>query len=167
MYPYSETTKPTLKDEVENWFVSISKNYPLALTLTLKQTNKVVSTKGVAFMAVTTSECRCIAKRFIKKLNRQVFGKRAAEKYGKKLNVIPVVEGDGINKRLHLHFAIGGLPNHITQDDFERKVEIGRQLVAGLDIQYKIDSADSGWLTYIAKEVGKRDTDNILWDLMV
>ena len=30
---------------------------------------------------------------------------------------------------------------------------------------HKVDIADSGWFEYITKEVGAKDTDNVLWTL--
>jgi hypothetical protein len=32
-----------------------------------------------------------------------------------------------------------------------------------IDIEHKEEICDGGWLEYITKEVGKRDTDKILW----
>jgi hypothetical protein len=41
-----------------------------------------------------------------------------------------------------------------------------KQHVAELDEQYKVDLAtNSGWMEYITKEVGRGDSDNVLWQL--
>ena len=37
--------------------------------------------------------------------------------------------------------------------------------VAELDEQHKVDVVDSGWMEYLTKELGMKDTDNVLWDL--
>ena len=37
--------------------------------------------------------------------------------------------------------------------------------VEELDAQHKVDIVDSGWLEYLTKELGMKDTDNVLWDL--
>jgi len=37
--------------------------------------------------------------------------------------------------------------------------------VAELDEQHKVDIVDSGWMEYLTKELGMKDTDNVLWDL--
>jgi hypothetical protein len=107
-----------------------------------------------------------VAERFIQKLNRQVFGRYAAEKGGKSLRFIPVVEGERSNKNLHLHFAIGGLPSHIRFNQFDGLVREAKQQVPQIDREHKVDVADSGWIQYITKEVGSKDTDAVLWHLV-
>jgi hypothetical protein len=37
--------------------------------------------------------------------------------------------------------------------------------VEHVDEQHKTDLADSGWMEYICKELGRKDTDNVLWSL--
>jgi len=37
--------------------------------------------------------------------------------------------------------------------------------VGEVDEQHKVDIVDSGWVEYLTKELGMKDTDNILWDL--
>jgi len=37
--------------------------------------------------------------------------------------------------------------------------------VEELDEQHKVDIVDSGWMEYLTKELGMKDTDNVLWDL--
>jgi hypothetical protein len=38
-------------------------------------------------------------------------------------------------------------------------------LVRELDIQHDVQIMDSGWTDYITKELGPRDSDNVLWHL--
>jgi hypothetical protein len=38
-------------------------------------------------------------------------------------------------------------------------------LVQELDTQHDVQIMDSGWIDYITKELGRRDTDNVLWHL--
>jgi hypothetical protein len=110
-------------------------------------------------------DCERIAKRFIQKLNRQVFGKYAADKCGKSLKYLPIVEGERSNKHLHLHFAIGGLPSHVKFNQFDTLVTNAKLQVENIDSEHKVDVIDSGWISYITKEVGTKDTDNVLWTL--
>ncbi len=37
--------------------------------------------------------------------------------------------------------------------------------VQELDEQHKVDIVDSGWMEYLTKELGMKDTDNVLWNL--
>jgi hypothetical protein len=162
---YNPVAKPTQKAATRMWLCSKSKEFPLALTLTLKQTIVETNARGTIRRKLTRIDCERIAKRFTKKLNREVFGKRGAEKYGHSLKYLPVVEGERSSKNLHLHFAIGGLPKHVRFNQFDRLVTNAKLNVEFIDAQHKVDITDSGWIEYITKEVGSKDTDNVLWRL--
>jgi len=162
---YNPLALPTQKAATRKWLSSMHKEFPLALTLTLKQTIVESTDRGTYRRKLTRIDCERIAKRFMQKLNREVFGKLGADKYGKTLNYLPVVEGERSNKNLHLHFAIGGLPSHVKFNKFDGLVTNAKLHVESIDIQHKVDITDSGWLEYITKEVGTKDTDNVLWTL--
>ena len=98
---YNPNALPTQKAVVRAWLGGMSKDFPLALTLTLKQTIVEKNDRGVYRRALKREDCERIAKRLIQKLNRQVFGKYAADKCGKSLKYLPVVEGERSNKHLH------------------------------------------------------------------
>lgn len=160
---YDPNAKPTVKEATRTWAQSVSADYPLALTLTLKQTISEETPKGTVRRSLTRQDCERIASRFQQKLNRAVFGKRASEKYGKTLKYIPVIEGEQSGKRLHLHFAIGGLPSFLKPADFESLVCEAKLHLQHVDEQHKVDIADSGWAEYITKETGTKHSDNVLW----
>ena len=162
---YNPNALPTQKAAVRAWLGGMSKDFPLSLTLTLKQTIVEKNDRGVYRHNLTRDDCERIAKRFIQKLNRQVFGKYAADKCGKSLKYLPVVEGERSNKHLHLHFAIGGLPSHVKFNQFDTLVTNAKLRVEYIDTEHKVDVTDSGWISYITKEVGTKDTDNVLWTL--
>lgn len=105
--------------------------------------------------------CDVIARRFTQKLNRQAFG-NAAERYNKSLRHFAVVEGERTGKNLHLHLAVGKLPNTYLPNQFATMVKNAVDLVAELDTQDDVQIMDSGWADYITKELGCRDTDNVL-----
>ena len=162
-----ETSAPlTQKMAARLWLVEMSKDYPLALTLTLKQTITDSCLIGARKRTLKVVDCEKIAHRFQQKLNRAVFGQRAADKYGKSLKYIPVCEGERSSKRLHLHYAIGGLPSYVSLWDFEKMVISAKLYVEHVDAEHKVDIADSGWMEYITKELGRRDTDNVFWRLV-
>jgi hypothetical protein len=143
----------------------MARDFPLALTLTLKQTITYKTPTGVVKRSLKRADCERIAKRFQQKLNRVVFGKTAAEKYGMTLKYLPVLEGERSDKRLHLHYAIGDLPAFVKFNQFDALVRLAKQQVPDIDQEHKVDIADSGWLEYVTKEIGPRDTDAVLWTL--
>lgn len=162
---YNPNALPTQKVATRIWLSGMSMDFPLALTLTLKQTIVENTVKGSYKRRITRTDCERIAKRFTQKLNREVFGKRNADKHGYTLKYLPVVEGERSSKNLHLHFAIGGLPKHIKFNQFDALVTQAKLHVENIDSQHKVDLTDSGWMEYITKEVGSKDTDNVLWNL--
>ena len=162
---YDPLALPTQKAATCTWLSGMSKDFPLALTLTLKQTIIETTYKGTYKRKLTHADCERIAKRFTQKLNREVFSKRGADKFGLSLTYLPVVEGERSNKNLHLHFAIGGLPSHVKFNQFDKLVTNAKLNVECIDAEHKVDIADSGWIEYITKELGTKDTDNVLWTL--
>jgi hypothetical protein len=163
---YDPDALPTQKAAVRAWLGGKSRDFPLALTLTLKQNIVEKTDRGTYRRKLTRVDCERIAKRFTQKLNREVFGKYAAEKGGKSLKYLPVVEGERSNKHLHLHFAVGGLPCDVRFNQFERLVINAKLNVEHIDAEHKVDITDSGWIEYITKEVGTKDSDNVLWTLV-
>ena len=161
---YESNARPSVKLAAQVWLGSISSSYPVALTLTLKQQIAYTSPKGSVRKRIDRNDCEKIAERFIRKLNQQVYG-HAARRYGKGLKYIVVVEGERTNKKLHLHMAIGDLPIHVRINELEKFVSQAKLHVEHIDAQHKLDTADSGWMTYITKECGRHDTDNVLWHL--
>jgi len=147
------------------WLQGLSQEYPLALTLTLKQTIVHHTPLGTLTRAISREDVERIAKRFTQKLNREVFGKRAAEKHGRSLKYFIVLEGERSRKNLHLHFSIGALPPTIRFNQFDNLVKKAKSHVEHVDEQHKVDLADSGWMEYICKEIGRSDTDNVLWSV--
>jgi hypothetical protein len=162
---YDPAQPQSVKDATRAMLCGRSAQYPYALTLTLKQTLAISTAVGVADRTLRRDDCVRIAKRFQQKLNRQVFGKRAAEMHGKSLRYLVVLEGERSNKHLHLHLAIGGMPRYVKPSLVPAYVSAAKQLVTEIDTQYKLDIADSGWLEYMSKEATRNNCDNVLWEL--
>lgn len=162
---FNPTAKPTQKAAARSWLCSKANEYPIALTLTLKQKVMEYTLNGSYMRQLTKQDCERIARKFKQKLNREVFGKRAADKYGKTLKYLVVVEGERTNKHLHLHLALGGLPEYVRFNKVDALVKEAKCFVDEIDEQHKVDIADSGWLEYITKELGTKDTNNVLWDI--
>jgi len=91
---YEPNTQQTVKQATRLWLASMYQDFPIALTLTLKQTIVEDTAQGTVRHSITKQDCERIAQQFQRKLNRAVFGKRAADKFGKSLRYIPIVEGE-------------------------------------------------------------------------
>jgi hypothetical protein len=162
---YDPSASPTVKAATRTWLQTMANDFPLALTLTLKQSIVEQTSRGFVRRSLTKHDCERITQRFQQKLNRAVFG-HAAERHGKTLKYLPVVEGERSRKNLHLHFAIGGLPSHVRFNQFNDLVCEAKKHVDHVDEQHKVDLADSGWLEYITKETGTKHSENVLWQLV-
>jgi hypothetical protein len=161
---FNQNALPTVKQETRDWLRGLHQDYPVALTLTLKQVIEIKSDKGTYYKKIDKEECRQIAKRFTHKLNQQIYGS-SAKRYGKGLKYLIVVEGERSCKNLHLHMAIGEIPSHIKWSEIKGLVDNAKAKVVDIDKESDIAIADSGWMDYLTKELGRADTDNILWDL--
>jgi hypothetical protein len=159
---YDPKAPESTKSALRNWLFAQADQYPYALTLTLEQTIAIQNPNGTAVRRLNREDCEAIAKRFMHKLNRGIYG-HAAKRHNKALKCFAVVEGERSSKRLHLHMALGRLPSHVKFNEFEGYIAKAKMLVESIDEQHKLDIADRGWLEYITKEVGTKDTDNVLW----
>ena len=54
---YCAKATPTQKQATRNWLNSLHKQYPVALTLTLKQVNSYKSVKGIHTKKLDRDEC--------------------------------------------------------------------------------------------------------------
>lgn len=161
---YPESIKPNQKTAVRGWLSSLRAQFQYAVTLTIKQSITVKTERGVHIRKLKRTDCDAIARRFTQKLNRQAFGK-AAERHGKRLKYLVVVEGERTGKNLHLHLAVGDLPSTYMPNEFPTMVANAVNLVRELDTQHDVQIMDSGWTDYITKELGRHDTANVLWQL--
>jgi hypothetical protein len=64
-----------------------------------------------------------------------------------------------------LHMAVGNFPKNISFNQFPIQVQNAIDLVSELDEQHNVQIFDGGWTDYITKELGRKDTDNVLWQL--
>ena len=162
---YNPNAQPTQKQATRTWLNSTSSDYQLALTLTIKQTVEIKNANGISYKRIDRDEIRRIATHFTHKLNKQVFGVSAAKSGRKSLKYFVVIEGERTFKNLHIHMAIGGLDKHTQWWKFDELVRNAKRSVIELDEQHELNIMDSGWMDYITKELGKNDTDNVLWEL--
>ncbi len=162
---YEESILPTPKSETQNWLRGMSSEFQFAVTLTLKQSMLVKTERANYVRKLKRSDCDAIAHRFIQKMNRQVFGK-ASERYGKSLRFVPIVQGVRTDKNLHFHMAVGNFPSSYRHNEFPIMLKNAINLVAELDREHDVKIMDSGWIDYFTQELGRKDTDDVLWHLM-
>lgn len=160
---YPESIKATCKTSLRAWLLESAHDYPFALTLTLKNSVKVVTEKGAYYKKLTREDCEKAVERFEWKLNQVVFGTRSTKAYGRTLKYIPILEGERSGKKLHLHFAVGHFPEFINLNEIGVLIELAKSRVDLLNRESVVKIADSGWSSYIGKEAGRWDTDNVLW----
>jgi hypothetical protein len=103
-----------------------------------------------------------IYERFQHQLNKLVWKNRYA-RFGEKLQFIRAWENGNGSKRIHLHAALGNFPKDFKLNTLPMLIERAASQCYEVDTQHKEAICDSGWIEYITKEVGKKDTDKILW----
>jgi hypothetical protein len=154
----------TQKDAVRNYLRAKQNDFQYAVTLTFHQHFKATTEKGVHYRQVGKQDVEATAAKFKRRLNSIALGS-SAKRYGNSLNYFFVVEGERSNKHLHLHLLVGGELRKIKRNEFKQAVETAAALCENVGTEIDVQVADSGWLEYITKEVGKHDTDNVLWEL--
>jgi hypothetical protein len=86
----------------------------VAVTITLKQGRRIQS--GL-WQRLCTSEIQKLVKDLYKRINKMAF-KSAYRRYGKRVFILGCIEGNGIDKRTHLHLSIG-IPHYLDADCFK------------------------------------------------
>lgn len=145
-----------IREKLISYFDRIEFCDPIAVTLTLKRMS-LLNSDGVRVYSYldevkTTQNIR----HFLNRLNQQVYGNRF-HRFGKRLKVIPVIEGD-IKTRPHVHFTFD-IPNHLSKDDFTIMVrECWERTQFGYH-QYDITQIYDlrGWIDYKLKTRSKDD----------
>ena len=136
---------------------------PHAFTLTMKQGIRPPFEPASATEYLTREKASQNFRHFMNLMNKRVFGK-AASHHGKRLPVIPVIEG-GSEKRLHYHGVIDcprddliGLLPMIVRSTWAKTKWAWNEI----DIQ---PDADRGWINYISKTNDKPDYANAIdWE---
>lgn len=112
--------------------------------------------------------------KFVEILNRLTY-KNAFKRFGKRLFIVMVMEGESSQRDLHLHFAMNK-PEHLSHMEFgkviRQAIEMSRDFcletpkvssAKSRDERYhfKADIVDRGWVGYITKELDTRHTHNL------
>lgn len=152
------------KDALRNYLRSRQGDFQYAVTLTFKPSINIKTTRGVYSKALDRLDVEKSAGRFKRRLNNIALGS-SAKLHGNSLNYFFVVEGERSCKQMHLHLIVGGELRKIKRCEFTQAVVDAAALCEYMGTEIDVQVADSGWLEYMTKEVGKHDTENVLWEL--
>ena len=137
----------------------------VSVTLTLKQrieSNDFRGRFGVTLDSIKVSEN---TRHFLNRLNQKVYGKSFL-RFGKRLSVIPVIEGNAVIRQ-HVHMILER-PDYININDFELLIyECWSKTKFGYNnILIKPIYNYSGWLDYILKNKSKNEDlhSSVDWD---
>jgi len=141
-----------------------------AVTLTLKQVTKRnavddrLNPHGYS-VPVTLNEMDAprIARGFIYQLNYSIFG-RCGMRKKRSVDYLFALEGRKPHERLHLHIAIRQTPEWLRYFEFWDHARTAAKKTDWVYHHVKATPGDDFWQQfYITKEVGRRDTDALLW----
>jgi hypothetical protein len=122
---------------------------PHAVTLTLKQGQQIDAGRGPMFVPLTHELASANMTHFLNRLNKVVFGS-ASVRYGKKVPVIPIIEG-GNGKRIHYHLVLD-CPRDDLHDRYPSLIdEIWQKTDWGYKKSDVTPKSDDGWTKYISK----------------
>lgn len=131
-------------------------DFQFALNITLKQA--MMSENG-HIVYLSKADAQSIGEKFITLLNREAY-KHRYDREGKKLNTIISIERGSKNKRLHLHCAIGNLPQHCNSKHWLKLAlkKIRTKKLADIYKENQIKQLYSdGFNGYISKDDAKND----------
>jgi hypothetical protein len=142
-----------------DWLLKDAASYSHAATLTLKPYRSILTVRGEYVEHLTTIEAQRNFGLFLKRLNQNLFG-NAAKRFGKSVSVLPVLEGNGDTKLFHYHCAIGNFPSHLPANAIPTLIECAWQQTPFGNEQVDVKPMrDTGWLKYMGKEIGSRNTE--------
>ncbi|RQZ27158.1 hypothetical protein DIE16_32035 [Burkholderia sp. Bp9090] len=128
-----------------------------AVTLTMKQYRTIDTERGQTFQKLTVEDARANFRHFMNRLNRSMYGNGP-----KRLYVIPVLEGIETGKHLHYHCAFGNFREEKSHDEIVEAIRDAWQKTSFGNEQIDVQMMyGDDWLTYITKEVGMGNADNV------
>jgi hypothetical protein len=151
------------RDAARAFLRSQSHKYRVMLTLTLKQSwfDKDGLMKVKHYLSA--DDIPIIYSRFEHKLNRLVWKSKYSRYQEERLCLIKAWEDGYGTKRKHLHALVGNFPSHFKLNTLRSLILEASSQCYEIDNEYDATICDSEAVDYITKEVGKRDTDKILW----
>ena len=154
--------KKSSQSAIRDWLNQCSWSNPFAVTLNLKQACAIETANGRSSIPLTDQVAAQNLRHFLNRLGKCYLG-NAARRHGKKLPIIPVLEG-GNGHRLHYHLIID-LPVSVTLDEvYPLFVTEWTKTDWGYGQVHIQPCRDEGWLNYITKLKSKIDVgESIDW----
>lgn len=153
-----------IKQETQDWMRKHASYFTHAVTLTMKQSREVMTTKGLTRQYLTEIEAKENLRQFIRFLNAIVYG-NAAKRFCASIHVIPVMEGIATDKQLHYHCMIGNFRAGADEALIDSAIRTAWLKTDFGNIQINIQPlTPEGWIDYITKEIGIGDADNVDYD---
>jgi hypothetical protein len=156
----------TQRSHYREFLNSLNVSIDYGLTVTLKQHFGVVDQNGVTvYKKLTVDIVEKIAEEIMKRLNKRLLNRDYTDRK-KSLFYIPVYETSNEQKRLHLHFAIGNVPSHISLKKFAVSVTKTLRNLDCVDNEIDLDLSPERKqiVNYLTKTIRDDRTDMILWN---
>lgn len=151
------TKNADIKNATRDWMLAHSWCLTHAVTLTMKQYRTIETDKGRTTQALTVEEARKNFRHFMSRLNRSMYGNGP-----KRLYVIPVIEGIETGKLLHYHCAFGNFREEKSLAEIREAILDAWQKTSFGHEQIDVKPMYSDdWFSYITKEVGMGNADNV------
>ena len=151
-----------IQSATRDWLASSKWTNPYAVTLNLKQVTTVVTDRGLAPRCLDEQSASNNLRNLLNRLNQHFHG-NAARRFGRKLQVVPVLEG-GATHRLHYHLLIDLPPKVDLEEAYPLLVDQWLQTPWGYGRTHVQQCYDDGWLDYITKLRSKPNfSDSIDW----
>ena len=153
---YKKSSQATIRD----WLSHHQWTNPFGVTLNLKQVLHTETDWGRSTISLDEKHASQNLRHFLNRINREYLG-NAARRFGKRLPVIPVLEG--INgHRLHYHLLID-LPEKVgLEEAYPLFVTEWIQTQWGYGQVNIQQNVDDGWLDYITKLRDKIDVSEAI-----
>ncbi len=155
-----------LRQATLDWMVANADGYTHALTLTMKQTRKVVTERGDYWERLTAENATRNMRHFLNRLNAALYGNAAKRKRGgKSIRIVSALEGGVMCKNFHYHCVIGRLPERLTDNERDGLIRaVWQQTNFGNEQVHIQRLTTAGWMGYMVKELGKLSCDTIDWE---
>ena len=177
-----ELSKRNAKEEIVNWLSEETGGlFTHGLTLMPKKVyykhGRVTkrNIEGIYYRHLSKHELEERAFRFVGILNKLILKSRYT-RFNNKLPVVMTIEGERTLIDLHAHFAINK-PSWLSEKEFSQLVNKAIRISDDFCIEnpnfkieknnldekyrYKLDLIDDEWMTYITKDLDKRDFHNL------
>jgi hypothetical protein len=166
---YSVTASAYLHQSLRYWRPYMDFRNPYAITLTLKEKIRINDENGnVYFLKTNKENASTNLRHFLNRFNSDAYGHKYRSRTGIiRMPCIPILEGDGEDKRYHYHLLVDA-PAHLLNGDanpdvpdepFRNKVcfHWGKTNLAYSQIVIRKITDIEGWNKYIHKENIKND----------